>query len=75
MYELNATSTGALAATGAGILQGWVAAWTLLVAGLALLTVTRVARLRLEDCRGGTAGLATPGAPRHARAARRTGRS
>ena len=74
MYELNATSTGALAATGAGILQGWVAVWTLLVAGLALLTVTRVARLRLEHRRGGTAGLAASEAPQHAHA-RRTGRS
>lgn len=49
MYELDATSMGALALTGASAAQGWVAGWTLFMAGLAALAVARVARRRLAS--------------------------
>ncbi|MCK6067798.1 MULTISPECIES: hypothetical protein [Microbacterium] len=48
MYQLNATSLGVLATTGATVAQGWVSAWTLVVAGLALLSISRVVRVRQE---------------------------
>jgi len=54
MYELNTTTAGTtLALTGAGIAQGWIAAWTLFVAGLALLTIGRITKRRHH---GATAG-------------------
>ena len=46
MYELNGTGVGALAATGATFAQSWVAGWTLFVAGLAVVSIARVARMR-----------------------------
>ena len=48
MYQLQTTSLGALATTGAVLAQSWVAAWTLFVAGLAFLTIARVVRTRNE---------------------------
>ena len=48
MYQLQTASLGALATTGAVLAQSWVAAWTLFVAGLAMLTIARVLRKRRE---------------------------
>lgn len=46
MYQLQSTGAGVLATTGAVVAHGWVAGWTLFVAGLACLSIARVARLR-----------------------------
>lgn len=48
MYQLPVTSGGALAVTGAAAAAtcGWIAAWTLLAAGLAAYSIARVLRMR-----------------------------
>jgi hypothetical protein len=48
MYQLPTTSGGVLAMTGAAATAayGWIAGWTLLVAGLAAVTIARVLRTR-----------------------------
>lgn len=47
MYQMAGQSAGALATTGIAVATGWVAAWTLVVAGLAVLTLARVGRCAL----------------------------
>ena len=49
MYQLNSTATGVLATTGAALAHTWVAGWTLFVAGLAALSIARVARMRRRE--------------------------
>ncbi|QEV99685.1 hypothetical protein F6J84_05945 [Microbacterium caowuchunii] len=50
MYQLPATSTGVLATTGVALAaQNWVAAWTLFVAGLAALSISRIVGTRKAD--------------------------
>lgn len=48
MYQLPTASGGVLAMTGAAATAayGWIAGWTLLVAGLAAVTIARVLRMR-----------------------------
>lgn len=48
MYQIPATSGGLLAFTGAtaAAAYGWIAGWTLVVAGLALYSIARVLRMR-----------------------------
>jgi hypothetical protein len=51
MYQMPATSGGVLAVTGAAAAAacGWIAAWTLLAAGLAAYSIARVLRMRAES--------------------------
>ncbi len=49
MYQLNSTATGVLATTGAAFAHTWVAGWTLFVAGLAALSIARVAGMRRRE--------------------------
>ena len=51
MYQMPAASGGALAITGAAAAAavGWIAAWTLVAAGLAAYSIARVLRMRAES--------------------------
>ena len=50
MYQLNTATAGTLAATGvAAAAYGWIAGWTLFVAGLALVSIARVTRMRRAE--------------------------
>ncbi|GIG39456.1 hypothetical protein [Cellulomonas phragmiteti] len=53
MYQMTGTGTGALAATGAALAFGWIATWTLLAAGLALVSVARVLSSRARRAGAG----------------------
>jgi len=44
MYQAAGQGAGVLATTGLAIASGWIAAWTLVVAGLAVVTIARVLR-------------------------------
>ncbi|WP_158375864.1 thaumatin family protein [Cellulosimicrobium cellulans] len=44
MYQITGQGAGVLATTGLALASGWVAAWTLVVAGVAAWSVVRVLR-------------------------------
>lgn len=47
MYQITGQGAGVLATTGLALATGWVAAWTLAVAGVAVWSVARVLRRRV----------------------------
>jgi hypothetical protein len=46
VYQITGQGAGVLATTGLAVATGWVAAWTLVVAGAAVWSVARVLRRR-----------------------------
>lgn len=54
MYEMSGAGSGLLATTGVAMATGWIAAWTLLVAGAAVLSIARVLRHRRDERSAGT---------------------
>jgi len=52
VYQITGQGAGVLATTGLALASGWVAAWTLVVAGMAAWSVARVLRRKAVERAG-----------------------